>query len=381
MALKLLHTADWHLGMRFPSFSEDEQQTLTRARMDVVDRIFGVAERNQVHAVLCAGDLFDKPNPEELWWKGLLERLQNHDWTDRPVFLLPGNHDPYISTSIYCDPRFLRGLPSNVHVIDRVDFSFELAEGAVLFAVPCLSAAGQMGMLEHIPTREPHDRRIRIGMVHGQTFAMPGYQTPFPLPLDGAAQRGLDYLAVGDTHAFRILPDRDTRHPMVYPGAPEPTNFGETEAGYVALVCCPRGRRRVQVRQEKIGTWRWDDVEVTSVAQLETLARERELKRVVLRLRLHMDVTPPERERVDQLLRQLQGTPASHGLAGVVQIDRSRLRIDTRDFDTVFAELPDVLMAAARRLRAQADEAAESETKAVAEQALYNLYQLVKQVS
>ena len=44
VALKLLHTADWHLGMRFPSFSEEDQLTLMRARMDVLDRIFGVAE-------------------------------------------------------------------------------------------------------------------------------------------------------------------------------------------------------------------------------------------------------------------------------------------------------------------------------------------------
>ena len=30
-----------------------------RARMEVIDRILGVAESNQVDAVLCAGDLFD----------------------------------------------------------------------------------------------------------------------------------------------------------------------------------------------------------------------------------------------------------------------------------------------------------------------------------
>jgi len=33
--LRLLHTADWHLGRRFPSFPEDGQKKLSRARMDV----------------------------------------------------------------------------------------------------------------------------------------------------------------------------------------------------------------------------------------------------------------------------------------------------------------------------------------------------------
>ena len=44
VALKLLHTADWHLGMRFPSFSEEHQRTLMRARMDVLDNVLGAAE-------------------------------------------------------------------------------------------------------------------------------------------------------------------------------------------------------------------------------------------------------------------------------------------------------------------------------------------------
>ena len=61
--LKLLHTADWHLGRRFPAFPEEAQKKLSRARMDVVARILELARRQGVHAVLCAGDLFDDPIP------------------------------------------------------------------------------------------------------------------------------------------------------------------------------------------------------------------------------------------------------------------------------------------------------------------------------
>ena len=63
IVLKLLHTADWHLGRRFPRFGIEAGKTLSRARRDVLERIFLEAERNQVDAVLCAGDLFDTPQP------------------------------------------------------------------------------------------------------------------------------------------------------------------------------------------------------------------------------------------------------------------------------------------------------------------------------
>src|SRR6266545_6889418 len=71
IVLRLLHTADWHLGRRFPSFPEEAQKKLSRARMDVIATILDVARRRAVNAVLCAGDLFDDPTPAPDFWEGL----------------------------------------------------------------------------------------------------------------------------------------------------------------------------------------------------------------------------------------------------------------------------------------------------------------------
>lgn len=375
VALKLLHTADWHLGMRFPSFPEKDQTTLMRARMSVIDRIFGLAHGNRVDAVLCAGDLFDEPAPEESWWRGLLDRLRVHADPARPIVLLPGNHDPYTNTSVWHPSHpFRRDLPAGVHVVDADDFTLSLGPEAVLHAAPCRTAAGQAGLWKLLPPREPGDERIRVGMVHGQTFDIPGHQMNFPIPADAPERCGVDYLAIGDTHAFREVPP-DARYPMVYPGAPEPTRFGDTEAGYVALVFFPRGRRRPILRRERVGHWRWEDRKLTTLAELEALARDESLRQAVLRLRLDMRVAPAEYEAVEQRLRELAGTDATHGKAGVLQVDRTRLELDTRDVEAAFRELPDVLLAAIQTLRAQ-------ETGLVgdpAKRALYHLYCLVKE--
>src|SRR5690242_3862381 len=98
--LKLLHTADWHLGRRFKSFPEDAQKKLSRARMDVVGRILDVARRNGVHAVLCAGDLFDDPVPDPDFWEGLAAVFKSRSAPHPPVFLIPGNHDPLTPESV-----------------------------------------------------------------------------------------------------------------------------------------------------------------------------------------------------------------------------------------------------------------------------------------
>ena len=49
VALKFVHTADWHLGKRFPSFGREAQEALMRARMSAVDSVLGVAQCRKQH--------------------------------------------------------------------------------------------------------------------------------------------------------------------------------------------------------------------------------------------------------------------------------------------------------------------------------------------
>ncbi|MEG1377269.1 MAG: exonuclease subunit SbcD, partial [Myroides sp.] len=55
--MKILHTADWHLGKRLDGFSRFEEQ------IDVMNEIVEIADRENVDLILIAGDLFDAFNP------------------------------------------------------------------------------------------------------------------------------------------------------------------------------------------------------------------------------------------------------------------------------------------------------------------------------
>ena len=373
VALKILHTADWHLGRRFPSFSEEDETKLTRARIEAVDRLLGVAESFTVDAVLCAGDLFDDPAPSESWWRGLLRLLEKRNWTNRPMFLLPGNHDPLEPNSVWAEEHpFRRALPAWVHVVDRDNYEFELSEEAVLYATPCRSQAGADDLASRLPRRDPNDRRIRIGLVHGQTFDLAGHQTNFPIALNAALERGLSYLAIGDTHAFRELPPKVS--PTVYPGAPEATTFGECDTGFVAVVFFPRHGRAPIIQKQAVSRWRWRDEHCQSLADLEALGAQ-DLKDCVVRLTLAMGVRVSELERVEGILDELRGNEAAHGKAGVLQVDQAGLELNTNDVGDFDFDLPDVLRSVVTRLQAQGSEA----DGAVARRALYHLYRTVRE--
>src|SRR5207302_257632 len=109
--LKILHTADWHVGRSFGQFEPDDARKLARDRLSVIDRILGLADQYDVDAVLCAGDLFDSPCPEEDWWVSLAASFRRQKTWKRPVVLLPGNHDPLMENSVYHEShRFRRDL-------------------------------------------------------------------------------------------------------------------------------------------------------------------------------------------------------------------------------------------------------------------------------
>lgn len=372
VALRLLHTADWHLGRGFPTFDAGDQITLTRARLDVLDHILGAAEQHAVDAILCAGDLFDIPNPDREWWEPVAKKLATR--TRRRTFLLPGNHDPLVPGSVYHpDHPFRRALPSWVTIVDSDDFSHPLNEFATLHARPCRSKAGQDDPALALPGRASGDDKIRIGLVHGSTFDAADCQINFPIAKEAAARRGFDYLAIGDTHSFRNVPP-DARPPVVYPGAPEATTFDEPGAGNVVVVFVTRNRK-VAFRPERVAYWTWSERTVQTLAELRALRSEPHLARAVMRLILDLRLSAAEYEEAEAILRELKGDNAAHGRIGIMRLERNRMLLDTEGIESSLEQLPDVLRATFSYLK----EREAGEESDVARAALYHLYRLVRE--
>ena len=86
--MKILHTADWHIGKKLDQYPRLEEQRL------VLAEICEIAERENVDAVIVAGDLFDNFNPSseatELLYT-TLHRLSANG--TRAVVAIAGNHD------------------------------------------------------------------------------------------------------------------------------------------------------------------------------------------------------------------------------------------------------------------------------------------------
>lgn len=86
--MRILHTADWHLGRSL------EQNNRLDEQASIMDELVLICRDQAVDLILVAGDVFDTYNPsaaaEQLFYDAL-ERLADHG--QRTVVVIAGNHD------------------------------------------------------------------------------------------------------------------------------------------------------------------------------------------------------------------------------------------------------------------------------------------------
>ncbi|MCH5462679.1 exonuclease SbcCD subunit D [Lactobacillus sp. LC28-10] len=86
--MKLLHTADWHIGRRLHGFD------LTAEQQNAYAQIEQIAQEEQVDGMIIAGDLYDRRLPAETSVAMVDSMLQQLNLTDQiPIYAISGNHD------------------------------------------------------------------------------------------------------------------------------------------------------------------------------------------------------------------------------------------------------------------------------------------------
>ncbi|MGE3537089.1 MAG: exonuclease SbcCD subunit D [Candidatus Tectimicrobiota bacterium] len=244
-ALKIMHTADVHLDC--DSYGKPEQREAHRALYyRVLETIVDRAIATEVDMLLIAGDLFDHNRVKDdtiAFAQEQLRRLQ------RPVVLLPGNHDCLYTRAIY-DRHNFQAACSNVQVITALNGqTLEFPElDLVVWGRAMEEHHPGFHPLEHIPTR--HEQRWHIAMAHGFYYASrQDADRSSPIFAEEIRDTGWDYIALGHQHVLSDVSQGQTT--AYYAGAPLVNWTGETPTGHVLLLDFLPDQG-VQVRPERV---------------------------------------------------------------------------------------------------------------------------------
>ena len=258
--MKILHTADWHLGKRLYRYD------LTDDHVRFLDWLSDTIEERQIDVLIIAGDVFDTTNPNDgsmqLYYQFLTRMLP----LQRKIIITGGNHD---SASKLNAPRdLLRHL--NIHVVgctnkNCADEVFRLTQETtdlLVAAVPYLrdgdlrqSVSGQtyedrmeairMGIRNHYERIADHCQAEFTGVpvlamghlyVNGATVSESereihtvGGQAAFA---SEHFPEGFDYVALGHIHGPQRV---GTGESIRYSGSPIPLSFGERDNQHQVL--------------------------------------------------------------------------------------------------------------------------------------------------
>jgi DNA repair exonuclease SbcCD nuclease subunit len=318
--VRFLHTSDWQLGMTRHYLAGEAQSRFSQARLDAIATMADLARERGCAFVVVAGDVFETNQPDQRTVMRALDRLARFDV---PVYLLPGNHDPYDPSSIYRNPAFVDRCPAQVHVL-RDATPHVPVEGVEVVGATWTSKEPLRDLVADACEASPADGVTRIVVGHGSVPEVSGsFDTFGAIALDrveaAIAEGRVGYVALGDRHSCTAV---GTSGRVRFSGAPEPTSYVEEDAGTALVV--DLADDAVDVDRVVVGTWRYHTVDLPVDSDRDLDALEAALdaigdpSRAIVRLKLRGTLDLRQAARLEDALerrRELFGAlerPARH---------------------------------------------------------------------
>jgi len=230
--LRVLHTADWHLGQTFHGYDRDYEHGL------FLDWLLCTLVGRRIDALLIAGDIFDSVNPSAVAQRRFFDFLA-HAHAASPtlqIVLTAGNHDA--GARLEAPAGLLESL--NITVVGTVSRD---ARGAIhhqRFLVPLKDATGKVGALAiAVPFLRPADVPE---MPEASDFYLEGIRELYRVAVEAAqALRDREHprvplIAIGHCHMRDAAESHDLERRIVIGGAEAlRSDIFHADLAYVAL--------------------------------------------------------------------------------------------------------------------------------------------------
>lgn len=266
--MKILHTADLHLGTPFAGRPPEQAEFLRQELQKVPEKLARLCREQECDLMLLAGDLFDaEPDMDSLTL--LQSALED---AGVPVFISPGNHDPFASHSVYAREKW----PGNVYIFTRPKMEAVTVEeldcrvyGAGYRSMDC------RGLLEGFIASG--EEKYHVAVLHGDptNAASPCC----PITRQQVQDSGLHYLALGHIHKGGSFTAGETL--CAWPGCPMGRGFDDAAPNGALVVTL---EEQAQSQFIPLGTPGFYDLEVSPSALSKVLpaGESRDFYRVTL---------------------------------------------------------------------------------------------------
>jgi DNA repair protein SbcD/Mre11 len=278
--LRIVHTADNHIGLRFTGrpYPENLKKKLVEERFLALERSVRVANSWAADLLVIAGDLFENTRVPAGAIKRTAEILNG--FSGMNVVILPGNHDFYEPGSENLWGRFREAMKENRLILLSKPEPVSLPVGeleVVLYPGPCTSKHSPVNAIGWIEGWSKNPSAVNIGIAHGSVAGVSPDKDEkyYPMTPESLRQAGVDFWLLGHTH-LRYPGEPRAEGALFYiPSTHTPDGFDCDHEGFVwCLEVAPGGR--VIGESLQTGAFRFHDWQrtVDSLATFEDLRKE-----------------------------------------------------------------------------------------------------------
>ena len=201
MGIKIVHTADFHIGASFSHLGTNlAKMRGNEIRQSLVRTVDFCKEKN-VDALLISGDLFDSPKPSKAdceFVKNTLSSLHPAD-----VYIICGNHDYMCPDSIYTRENYFS---DNVHIFPCYESTFEIPEKNTVFWGKSYSEATITPSFDSCVFDET---KINILLLHGDADELVPHKMSEDMKISDAKDITLESFAgAGHGLSYIVIPDK-----------------------------------------------------------------------------------------------------------------------------------------------------------------------------
>jgi DNA repair protein SbcD/Mre11 len=235
MSLRILHTADNHIGLSFNQYPEPARERLIEERFASLERLVATANERAAHFFVVAGDLFDRTTVT----KAQVERAVNilGKFEGEAVLVLAGNHD-------FCEGpdsklwKQFRSAAEGTQVLALTEpgtKDFESDDYKVRFyACPCPSKHGKEHMIGWVGEGEKSPETLHIGIAHGNVegLGLDADQRYFNMADSDFRSAGLNTWLLGHIHVPAPAPGTTGKPLYFMPGIHTPDSVKCTHPGH-----------------------------------------------------------------------------------------------------------------------------------------------------
>ncbi|MCK5217301.1 MAG: DNA repair exonuclease [Methanosarcinales archaeon] len=311
MSLKIFHTSDLHLGMKFSAHTE-VQSELTEARFNTLDKLVNKANDEKCDLFVVAGDLF---NQASIAKKNIAQAAKSLSrFEGKLVAVLPGNHDFTTPEQHDLWNNFEQYSGDNIIILMNGDLvSLQHYDLDVdLYPAPCTSKHSDKNAIGWIKEVDKNDGALyRIGIAHGSLEGVsPDFNKEYyPMTESELIGCGLDIWLMGHTH-IQFPQNPGAMDKIFYSATPEPDGFDCTHEGKAWIIELD-DKKKITPTSINTGTYRFlhDEIDIQTISALENAVnkyRSDDFSNTLLKLKITGRIPIEEYAQIPQILKNIQ---------------------------------------------------------------------------